>query len=408
MSSPKTDLKRAAKSSSRPIRIRLSQVTADAEQEFCHRDPRALEAASLAPLVENLVSEGQQTPLTVHDSGRTDAAGRKVYILVGGFRRYHSLRKAAADNLDAAHIHDEMEVDAVEVVKGAGQDAAEFRKDLLVRSVAENEVRKQFTNDEKLAIVKQFHSARVPAPRAASALGVSETQYQRFLSIVSHPWLHDLVTGQCVGSTDAAELAQKAEKHDRLEDLRRELTRWVAARRKQLDAERRELAKVGKKLAGAAAAVKKYLDRKLVKHWLDCIEQGRPFEGKPEFNFGILIDPEKKTITVPGRVFRADDLTVADFETMIAELQEATGELVPLLRQRRVAEAARDVSDEERERELARILAERRRRKAEERRAEAGRPAEGFHAAGTLHEEEIDTDDAGDGDALAEGAEDES
>jgi hypothetical protein len=393
MSESKTQLKRAAKSASRPIRVRLSQINADKQQEFCHRDARALDAATLAPLVENLVSEGQQTPLTVYDSGRTDAAGRTMYILVGGFRRYHSLHKAAADNLDAAHIHAEMEVDAVEVVKGAGQDDAEFRKDLLVRSVGENEQRKNFTNDEKLAIVKQFHAAKVPAPRAASALGVSETQYQRFLSIVSHPWLHDLVTGQCVGSTDAAELAQKGEKHGRLDDLRGELTRWVAARRKQLDAERRELAKVGKKLTGAAATVKKYLDRKLVKHWLDCIEQGRPFAGKPEFNFGILIDPEKKTITVPGRVFRADELTVADFETMIAELQEATGELIPLLRQRRVAEAARDVSDEERERELARILADRRRRKEEQRRAEAGRPADDFHAADAPDEEDIDTDD---------------
>lgn len=393
MSEPKTQLKRAAKSASRPIRVRLSQINADKQQDFCHRDTKALDAATLAPLVENLVSEGQQTPLTVYDSGRTDAAGRTMYVLVGGFRRYHSLHKAAADNLDATHIHTEMEVDAVEVVKGAGQDDAEFRKDLLVRSVGENEQRKNFTNDEKLAIVKQFHAAKVPAPRAASALGVSETQYQRFLSIVSHPWLHDLVTGQCVGSTDAAELAQKAEKHGRLDDLRGELTRWVAARRKQLDAERRELAKVGKKPTGAAATVKKYLDRKLVKHWLDCIEQGRPFAGKPEFNFGILIDPEKKTITVPGRVFRADELTVADFETMIAELQEATGELIPLLRQRRVAEAARDVSDEERERELARILAERRRRKEEQRRAEAGRPADDFHAADAPAEEEIDTED---------------
>jgi hypothetical protein len=34
-----------------------------------------------------LVSKGQQTPLTVYDSGHTDDKGRKVYILIGGFRR---------------------------------------------------------------------------------------------------------------------------------------------------------------------------------------------------------------------------------------------------------------------------------------------------------------------------------
>ena len=37
-----------------------------------------------------LVSEGQQTPLTVYDSGHTDEKGRKVYILIGGFRRSHA------------------------------------------------------------------------------------------------------------------------------------------------------------------------------------------------------------------------------------------------------------------------------------------------------------------------------
>ena len=107
--------------------------------------------------------------------------------------------------------------------------------------------------------------------------------------------------------------------------------------------ERQELAKVGKKLAGSAEHVKKFADRKLVAHWAKLIEQKRRFGGRPQFQFGIAIDKEKKTIIVPGRTFRSGELSAADMETMIGELQDAVSDLVPLLRERRVVEEARDL-----------------------------------------------------------------
>jgi hypothetical protein len=392
MSKPNPDLKRAAKSTSRTIRVHLAQIVADHAQQFCHRLGDALTPESLTPLAENLVSEGQQIPLTVHDSGRTDR-GQKVYVLIGGFRRFHALQKALREHLDTANIHDEMEVDVNEVVRGPSQSEEDFHRDLLVRSVGENEQRKNFTTEEKLAIVKQFEDTKVPAPRAASALAISQTQYDRFRAVVSVPWLHEYVVGNCLGMTDAAELITAAKKHDWVEEFREDFGQWVTEKRELVEQERQDLAKVDKKLSGSAEHVKRFIDRKLVRHWLKLIEQKQRFGGRPQFQFGIAIDKEKKTIIVPGRTFRSGELSAADMETMIGELQDAVTELIPLLREQRVVEETRDLSDEDRQRELARISENRRRQKQAEARANAGRPAGNFGKPPTPKVEDIDTDD---------------
>jgi hypothetical protein len=400
MPKPNTDLKRAAKSTTRAVRIQLSQLVADHEREFCHRLGDALTPENLTPLTENLVSEGPQVPLTVHDPGQTDARGQRVYVLIGGFRRFHALQKAIREHLDTANIHPEMEVDAVEVVRGQAQSETDFHRDLLIRSVAENEQRKSFTIEEKLAIVKQFEESKVPAPRAASALAMSQTQFDRFRVVVSVPWLHRHVLDNNLGMTDAAELIGLGKKHDWVEEFREDFDRWAAQKRELIEQERQELAKVGKKLAGSAEFVKKFVDRKLIGHWSRLIEQKRRFGGQPQFQFGIAIDKEKKTIIVPGRTFRSGELSAADFETMIGELQDAVEELVPLLRERQVIEQARQLSEEEKRKELARILDARRQRKAQQTKDNAGRPAPGFGQVATPRPSEVDVDDE---DAAAEG-----
>jgi len=406
MSKPNAELKRAARSTPRTIRVRLAQIVADHDKEFCHRLGDALTPESLTPLAENLISEGQQVPLTVYDSGQADTRGQKVYVLIGGFRRFHALQKAIREHLDTANIHEGMEVDVTEVVQGPSQSEADFHRDLLVRSVGENEQRKNFSQEEKLAIVKQFEDAKVAAPRAASALAMSQTQYDRFRAVVSVPWLQGHVAGNRLGMTDAAELITLAKKHDWVEEFREDFDRWAAGKRELIEQERQELAKVGKKLSGAAEHVKKFIDRKLVGHWAKLIEQKKRFGGRPRFQFGIAIDKEKQTIIVPGRTFRSGELSAADFETMIAELQEAVTELIPLYRERQVVEEARNLSEADKQKELARILEARRRQKEAEARANAGRPAGDFGkpAAPTLEDVETDdeaaADDATDGEGV--------
>jgi hypothetical protein len=389
----KNEVRRAAQSTSRPIRILLSQINADQEKKFCHRLSESLQPDKLQMLAANLVTEGQQTPVTVYDSGRTDAQGKKAYILVGGFRRFHALRSANKQNLDTARIHDAMEVDALEVVPGTEQSESDFYKDLLIRSVAENEQRLNFSTAEKLLIVKEYQEAQVPAPRAASSLGISDTQYSRFVAVTSHDWLHQYVVQNSIGMTDAAELIVLAEKHGRVHEFKADLDDWIEEHKLLIEQERQELAKVGKKLSGSAEHVKRFMTRKLVDHWAALLKSKKRFGGKPEFQFGIVVDKDKGTITVPGRVFKANELAVGDYETMIGELADAVEELVPLLKERQVIEQARQLSDEEKRQELARIREGRRHRKAQQAKENAGRPAPDFGQTAPPQSSEVDVED---------------
>jgi hypothetical protein len=130
-----------------------------------------------------------------------------------------------------------------------------------------------------------------------------------------------------------------------------------------------------------------------VEHWAALLKEKKRFGGKPEFQFGIVFDKGKGTIIVTGRVFKAGELGVADYETMIGELQDAVEELVPLLRERQVIEQARQISEEEKREELARIREARRQRLLQQARDNAGRPAPGFGEAAPPQPSEVNVED---------------
>jgi len=393
MAQNKKPVSRAAKSTSQTIRIRLAQIKTDKEHDYCHRGADALKPDNLAGLADSLVAEGQQTPFTVYHAGRKDEGGAPVYVLIGGFRRYHALKKAIKQNLDSERIHDNMEVEAVEVVQGEEQEPGEFRKDILIRSVAENEQRKNFTTPEKLEIVKELKAAKVPDPRAASALAISETQYRRFVSVTDEPWLHTHVTDNCIGMSDSAELVQAAKKKNRVKEFEEDLDQWVKDHRVLIEQEREELAKVGKKLTGSAAHVKKYATTQLVKHWLTCIENGRRFDDNVGFKFGILVDTVKGSITIPSTQLKVTELSAEDFETMICELEDTVDRFLPLMRERKLVEEVTDMSDEDREKERERIRAIRRQRQQKAAKANAGRPADDFGQTDPPDPEPLDLND---------------
>lgn len=396
MAKNKKPVSRAAKSTSQTIRVRLAQIRTDKEHDYCHRDPDSLEDDKLAGLADNLVAEGQQTPFTVCASGQKDEGGAPVYILIGGFRRYHALKKAIKQDLDSERIHDDMEVEAVEVVQGEEQNQEEFSKDILIRSVAENEQRKNFTTPEKLEIVKELKAAKVPDPRAASALAISETQYRRFVSVTDEPWLHSHVADNSIGMTDAAELVQLAKKENRIAEFKEDLDQWVKDHRVLIEQEREELAKVGRTLKGSAAHVKKYATTKLVKHWLTCLENKKRFDDAVGFKFGILVDPVKGSITIPSTQLKVTELSAADFETMIGELEDTVDRFLPLMRERKLVEESTQMSDEDKERERERIRAIRRKRQEDTAKANAGRPTDEFGQTDEPAPNPIDTDDEGD------------
>lgn len=391
--SEKKPARREAKSTNRSIRIRLSQINVDRNIDYCHRDEDALDPKKLKLLADSLVYEGQQTPMTVCNSGQPDSKGDDIYVLIGGFRRYFALKEAIKQKLDVDRIHNDMEVDAVEVVQGKEQEDVEFKKDLLLRSVTENEQRKNFTTAEKLEIVKSFRDEDVPDPRAASAMSISDTQYGRFVSVVSHSWLHKHVVDNCVGMTDAAELIKLAEKHKWVDEFHKDLDDWIDEHRQVIEQERRELAKIGKKLSGSAEQVKKFIGRNLVKHWVNLVENRKRFDGDVRFKFGIVIDKHKGTITIPGSTLKVTDLSSGDFDTMIGELHDTVDKFLPMMRERRVIEEATSLTEEEKQRELARILEQRKEQQQAEQQANSGQNAEGFGSTETPQPVEVDVDD---------------
>jgi hypothetical protein len=378
MSTSKKAAVRTAKSTTRYIRVRFSQIRRDTKHNYCHRSPDAFKEASLAPMADSVVQEGLGTPVTVYDTLKKDNSGASIMGLVGGHVRIGSIEQAIRQHLDPSRIHPNMELDAIEIVRGEGQTEEEFRRDLLMRSIVENEQRNSHTTIEKLDIVRQCRADKVPDARAASALAISETQYRRFVSIVEHPWLHQHVVNNCVGATDASELIQCAVKAGRVTEFQKDLAAWVETHRRMIEAERQELAKVKKRLSGSAAQVKKFASSKLVKHWLDCLEHGRRFDDNVNFMFGIHVDYKKGTVTVPAAEWKLTELTSANIATVISELEEKVNEFIPLLRQRRMLEQSTDMSPEEIEEERKRIQESRRQEKEERAKAEAGRPATDF------------------------------
>jgi hypothetical protein len=399
-----SDPTRQSHSSNHPRQIKLSQIEIDQEHDYCHRSEEALKPKNLEKLANNLAVEGQATPLVVVNSGRTNSLGLIIFILISGFRRFFALHEAIRLQLDIHRIHAEMLVDVVEMVRGEGQSEESFQQDLLSRSIVENEQRLNFTVPEKLGIVRTLRAAGTPDPRAASDMCISETQYGRYLAIVSEPWMHEHVIGDCLGTTDAAELVKAAREHNRLKEVREDLEMWVADCRRKIEQKRREKEKIGKKLTSNAEQVKSYASRELTKHWIKLIAAGKRFDQDVQFHFGILVDTAAGTIQVPRAELKLSELSVEDLQLLIGELNDGINKMLPLLKERQLFEQARSMTDEERQQELARIGEERRRRQQEEEEANAGRPAEDFGVVPPPHLADVDVDDEEVADAASQTA----
>lgn len=384
---------RYQRSTNQHLQIMFLQIVIVAKRELRHRDPSVFAAERIEPVTHSLVQEGCATSLVVYDTGKTTLVNdqqSKLYGLVSGHRRHEAMKKAIEDNLDPERFHDRMEVPVVLMVPGEDQSEESFHQDLLARSVLENEQRLKHSQTERLAIVAQFEAAKMPKPRAASALAISTTQYERDVRIVRLPWLHGAVKKQQIGATDAATLAETAEKKNRLEQFRREFAIWVSEKESQLERERTEQKKLGRELKGAAAQIKKYLDGATVKAWVKALNEGTSLiDTAGDFTFGVVVDDDKKTIEISRVNQPFDKLTSADLKTMIAEMQLGVRKLVPVMRSLQVREQAVEVTPEEIEAELARVQEEARLAAEQRAQEEAGRTPELAEADGEPTQEDI-------------------
>lgn len=372
--------------------VYLAQIVTDDETDLCHRGLKALEEEQLETLTTSLVQEGQATPLTVIETNQfVELNGNQLPLLklVSGHRRFRSLRAAIESRLDEANIHAQMLVTAVVMVRGEGQTDAEFEQDALVRSVTENETHTKHTAIERLEIVQQFEAAGVPIPRAASALGISPTQYRRDRLIVTESWLYEAVKNGDIGASDAASLAEIAKDKKREKAFKQDFERWRGQKRQLLEAERAEQKKLNRELKGSAAQLKKYIDSSLIKGWKNCLTESRRFTDEAaELSFGVVLDAARKTLTISGVNTPVDKLRSSELAAMIAEMQDGARKLVPIMKQRQQIEQAATVSEDEVEAELAKIRVEQLAREQKKISDESGRPiTEAFESEGMVPED---------------------
>lgn len=357
--------------------ICFAQIAVSAKENLCHREAESLTEEKLENLAASLVEEGLATPLTVVQTDATvmvDGTSMPVFKLVGGHRRHLALKTAIESRLDPTRIHELMLVSVVVMVAGEDQTAEEFLQDVIVRSVTENEQRLKHTALERLTIVRQLEEAGVSIPRASSSLGISVTQYRRDRLVATWPWLFKAVEREEIGVSDAAQLAEIAKEKDCEEHFRKDFQAWVARKKSQLEEERAEQKKLGRELKGSANSIKKFIDGSLVKAWKASLQSGGHFNDETaEFAFGVVVDNDKKTVTVSGLSQPIDKLRSSDLATVISEMQTGVRKLVPLMRRLQRLEEATEISEADIEAELA--LIQREAREAAEAKAarEAGR-----------------------------------
>ena len=360
------------------IEISFKQITVDKSVNLCHRDEEVLKPEKLEDLSTSLIQEGLATPMTVYDSGQTmeneDGMPIPVYTLISGHRRFRALQQAITNRLDLNLIHDNMRLSVVVMVPGDAQPQDAFNQDVLVRSVTENEQRTKHTALERLEIVKQLEDTKVPVPRAAAALSISQTQYSRDQLVVQWDWLHQAVKDDKIGASDAATLAETADEFNREKQFHQDFEVWVREKQRRLDDERRDYEKLDKKFAGSVARIKKYMNSKIVKYWQKCMEKKQSFGDDPlAVTFGVVVNDSDRKLTISGLNSSFDKLSSEDVTTLIKEMQMGVRHLVPLKRELEQAERSRNVSQADVDAELQQIRQQAEQEAAERAAEEAGR-----------------------------------
>jgi hypothetical protein len=199
----------------------------------------------------------------------------------------------------------------------------------------------------------------------------------RFGPETCRPWLYEAFKKQHINATDAAMLAETAEKEKRLAQFQREFSVWVTRKEAQLERERAEQKKLGRELKGSAAQVKKYLDSATVKTWDKALKEGTSLIGAAgDFNFGVVVDSEKEMVAISRVNQPFDKLKSTDVKAMIVEMQLGARKLVPVMRALQVREQAVEVTPDEIEAELARVHEEARIAAEMQAQEEAGRAPE--------------------------------
>ena len=294
---------------------------------FFHRDKKYLGEEQLKQILASIHHEGLQVPIEFYRDG-----DRKV--LVKGHLRvaaYHLLARKGTPGFLL-----ENEIDAIEV-------RTSDTKDLLVRSILDNTVRRSLDQVDRIRAARALYEANVPESRAAVALGVSLQSYRRDLLIAGDRWMFDHVVRDNINPTAAAKILkaiedaqQTAKRADFRDGIQAELDQWIERKRTAIEQKDRELKLKGKRqgLSAADKVIKRYVTNELADHWVELILQGQPLDDDAEWAFRVDLDPDKDLLEIGGvRLNLAKD-PVRKLVDVASKLSQLVTELSPILQKR--------------------------------------------------------------------------
>jgi ParB-like chromosome segregation protein Spo0J len=331
-STPKPkELTRVSNVTMKRVKVRLDLIVMDPDR-FCHRNQDALKADSLKSLMDSLITEGMQVPI----EGYFDKQGR--FVVVKGHRRVSSLLLLVQKNTPSFTA--DMEVDAIELENYTQQD-------LLVRSIADNEVRLNLDRTGRIRAAKKLHDAGVEESRAAAALGVSVKTYQRDLLIAKHNWMFEHVMDGNIDATAAIKLLEAAEKHNRIDLVKEDLNAWVADHKSELRKKEKLLKLQGRKeMSPAEKQVKNFLKAHILDHWLDLIAKGQRFDEDAEWDFAASLDLDKRKVQIGSINLDLDKDPPEKIAKVASKLSYLCKQMAPFVK-KRVSQESSTASTEE-------------------------------------------------------------
>lgn len=324
-------LKPASNVTMQRVKVPLSKIVMDPDR-YCHRDSRALEVGSLQSLMDSLILEGMQVPI----EGYYDDSER--FVLVKGHRRVQSHLELVRKNTPGFTAG--MELEAIVLENHTPQD-------LLVRSIADNEVRLNLDRIGRIRAAKKMYDFGVEEGRAAAALGVSVKTYQRDLLIAKYGWMFQHVIDDSMEATTAYSILGAAEQASRLSEVKDDLDAWIAGK-KRLIREKARLRKLqgGKELSPAEKQVKRLMPKHLITHWIELIQRGERFDEESEWEFPALIDKEKGQLRISSVSLDLGKSPPEQIAKVASKLSRLSAQLGPILEERLSEQQGEEVDDE--------------------------------------------------------------
>jgi len=313
----------------KPVSVQLKDLPDFSDEktpldEYCHRHRDKLSEAYLAEVAESLREEKQLEPV------QTAKNDRGKWELVTGHRRIAGMYILAKRGVPGFSL--DMPVAALEVIGASPED-------LLVRSVADNEVRQKLDAKERLLVVQKFAKAGVPKKRGAAALAISEKSYERDLRVAQQPRMLEHVLKDHLMPGDASALILAAEKQHRMQQFLDHFDGWVERKEVAIqEQDRLSKAETDKGLKAADLLVKNHLTQQVFDGWLEALDRNAGFTDRAEFNFSASFDRKSGKLRVERLNVDTQVASVLDLAKLGSKLTQLGKRVLLMAQHKRLLE----------------------------------------------------------------------